>query len=633
MLERGWDRVRANRGAPGKDGVTIQEFAREKNDELRTLSAELISRAYRPGPFRPVPIPKKSGGYRWLRIPCVRDRVVQAAAHELLSEGLEPEFEPWSFAYRRGHSVDQALSLARSWMTAGFDHVIDADIESFFDSVPHWRVLDKLETATDDPDLRLLVARWLDASDGVEIAPDKRGLPQGAPVSPVLANLYLDDLDETFCGHRMRMVRFADDFLILLRTSNDAQGALNELAVFLESEDLRLHPEKTRMVQPGQVLDFLGQAIVRATADPTRPPLGLLGEAGPVRLPELEPEPRTSPVPGLKPLYLYQPGRLLTRDGESFAITEGGGTAASIHHGQIGRIEVGPAGGVDADALRLAAEAGIPVWLVDGSGRIDARLSGPSDRWGARQFAQAKACLDPERATTLAQELVRAQIAGRKQLLYDIYHARTDGNSPDDPVRLAAKKLQGFIRALKVSPTVDRVAKIEAAAAKVFWPAFGLGLRNDMTLATRGRRKREKPVAILLDFASSLLLRDMEAIIQQAGLHPGFGILHTARDRGAPCAWDLAEPYRPPMIEAVVLQAINQGSIGPEDFERHENHYRMRAEGITAFIKVYEQALSRRTRCHRTGQQVSWRERMRRDAAAFVRAVETGANFTAAERR
>ncbi|NYS26047.1 CRISPR-associated endonuclease Cas1 [Rhodobacteraceae bacterium 2376] len=580
-----------------------------------------------------MPIRKGNGGTRWLRIPCVRDRVVQSAAHRLLSEGLEPEFEAWSFGYRPGRSAAQAIALAQEWLGAGFTHVIDADIENFFDSVPHRPLLDLAKTATADPDLCELVYYWLDTA-----APMGVGLPQGSPISPILANLYLDELDEVFSGHGARMVRFADDFLIFLRSPDDARRALRRLTAFMENSGLRLHPEKTRLVPPGEVLAFLGGVVGRAVVNPERPVLAPLGD-----VPDLVAEDpalaKAVPPAAAGPLFLFEPNRRLSRTHQSFVVQDTGTEVARIHAGLVQRIEVGPSADIDSDALRLAIERGIPVTLLSESGMPEARVHAARERHGARHLAQARACLDPARSTHLAAALVQGRINGQKQLLYDIRHALRR-SAPEDPraeeVRRAARNLTRLIRQLQNAESVAQVLQIEARAAAIYWTHYGMGLSEGFELSRRARRERTSPTALLLDLASALLLREVEAAVLGAGLHPGFGVLHVASDRGQPCVWDLAEPFRVPVAETAVRLAVNQGrrpSITLADFVRDGDQFRLLPTGREAMIRAQERVLRMLSEDHRTGQRTSWRERIRREAQAFARAFETGEPFIASEKR
>lgn len=209
-LERAWQRVRANAGAAGGDGLTVAQFDQAAAARLLSLHKALRDGSYAPGPVRRVSIPKRGGGERVLTIPCVADRVIHTAVVAALVPVLEPGFEDVSFAYRPGRSVAQAVARVQALRDSGHTWVVDADIERYFDRVPHGPLLGVLETVVDDPALLDLIALWL------EHAGDQgAGLPQGSPLSPLLSNLYLDSLDEDSLaaafGRGVRLVRYADD--------------------------------------------------------------------------------------------------------------------------------------------------------------------------------------------------------------------------------------------------------------------------------------------------------------------------------------------------------------------------------------------------------------------------------------
>lgn len=242
-LQTAWDKVRSNQGAAGGDGLSIAQFEARSAARLNALATALSTRRYRPGPARPVDVPKKKGGTRRLMIPCVTDRIVQSATAATLTPVLEPQFEEGSYAYRPGRSVQMAIHAVSRWRDLGFWHVVEADIVGFFDNVRHDRVLEKLDLALKGQagadGVSDLVALLLEAhaqDSGVA----GLGLPQGSPLSPLLSNLYLDALDERLDGRGLRIVRFADDFVVLARKRETAEAALADVTRHLADEGLRL---------------------------------------------------------------------------------------------------------------------------------------------------------------------------------------------------------------------------------------------------------------------------------------------------------------------------------------------------------------------------------------------------------
>jgi CRISPR-associated protein Cas1 len=260
-LGDGWRRVRANGGGAGPDGVTVTEFQRRIDVRLAALARDLRSGAYRPGPLRRVRIAKPDGGERVLAIPNVRDRIAQAAVARLLSRRLDGRMAHGSFGYRPERGVADAIAALDEARRGGRGWTLDADIRAFFDEASHALLMSDLSIWIEEGDLLRLIGRWLDG-----FSPTGRGLAQGSPISPVLANLYLHPLDREMerLGHRL--IRYADDFVVPARTREAAVAARGDAAAILHRRQLALHPAKTGVRAPHERFVFLGQ-----TLSPVRP--------------------------------------------------------------------------------------------------------------------------------------------------------------------------------------------------------------------------------------------------------------------------------------------------------------------------------------------------------------------------
>ena len=209
-----FEEVAQNRGAPGPDGRSIDEVRTHLGKLLPMLRRSLLTGTYRPGMIRRVWIPKPGGGERGLGIPDVVDRWVQQAVHRVLSPHWEPTFHPSSHGFRPGRSCHTAIAEAKAYLEDGYDWVVDLDLEKFFDRVHHQRLMARLETKVTDRRLIALIHRMLKAKvvmpDGVVVSTDE-GVPQGGPLSPLLSNIVLDELDREFARRGYRFVRYADD--------------------------------------------------------------------------------------------------------------------------------------------------------------------------------------------------------------------------------------------------------------------------------------------------------------------------------------------------------------------------------------------------------------------------------------
>ena len=267
ILRRAWEEVRTNGGAAGVDGQTIRDVERHGVDEFLTrLTSELQEGKYRPRGVRRVLIPKADGRQRALGIPTVKDRVVQAAAKVVLEPIFEADFHDSSYGFRPKRSAHQAVEQVRQGVNSGRDWVVDADIEACFDRIDHDVVLERMGRRISDRRMLKLVRQWLTAGvviDGVK-HPTERGVPQGGVISPLLANIVLDELDQGWEREHGRTgwwVRYADDFVILCRTQATAVMALAWVGTQLTHLGLTLQPTKTRIVEVGdgrQGFEFLG---------------------------------------------------------------------------------------------------------------------------------------------------------------------------------------------------------------------------------------------------------------------------------------------------------------------------------------------------------------------------------------
>ena len=262
-LRAAFAQVKANRGSAGVDHQTIKMFEARLEENLTRLHRELKEGTYRPKAIKRVWIPKpgrKEG--RPLGIPTVRDRVVQAAIRNVVEPIFERDFAEHSYGFRPGRGCKDALRQVDAWLKAEYTIVVDADIKSFFDHIPQARLMELVEGKVSDGRVLSLVEAYLkqDVLDGLEHWTPERGTPQGAVISPLLANIYLDPLDHRMDQTGFRMVRYADDFVILCRTHKEAEQALSLVQKWTKEQGLELHPDKTRIVDANESggFEFLG---------------------------------------------------------------------------------------------------------------------------------------------------------------------------------------------------------------------------------------------------------------------------------------------------------------------------------------------------------------------------------------
>jgi RNA-directed DNA polymerase len=261
-LELGWAQVAKNAGAAGVDRMSVERFAHRQDHYLAELAQALRDGTYCPLPVRRVYIPKGKK-QRPLGIPAVKDRVVQAALKLVIEPIFEHEFEPRSYGFRPGLGCKDALREVTRHLKAGYTWVVDADLQSYFDTIPHDRLLAKVGKRIGDGRVLALIQGFLkqDIMDGLDRWTPLAGSPQGAVISPLLANAYLHELDVEMREAGLVMVRYADDAVVLCRSREEAASALARMRAWVSENGLTLHPDKTHVGDcqaEGQGFEFLG---------------------------------------------------------------------------------------------------------------------------------------------------------------------------------------------------------------------------------------------------------------------------------------------------------------------------------------------------------------------------------------
>ena len=255
-----WKRVKANRGAPGIDGMTIEEFPAATRRHWHEILESLMTGTYQPSPVRRVEVPKPTGGLRPLGIPRILDRLIQQAIAQVLGPIFDPTFSESSFGFRPGRSAHDAVYQARRYIQQGYTIAVDMDLSKFFDTVQHDVLMHRLSRKVGDKRVLRLIGKYLRAGVMIDgrLQDTPLGVPQGGPLSPLLSNIVLDDLDKELEKRGHRFARYADDFIILVKSQRAGERVSQSLKRYLE-RTLKLHvnPDKSK-VAPTDQITFLG---------------------------------------------------------------------------------------------------------------------------------------------------------------------------------------------------------------------------------------------------------------------------------------------------------------------------------------------------------------------------------------
>jgi len=258
-LHMAWQRVRQNKGSAGIDGITLDDYPKWAKTHWQNIKRGLERGYYCPQPVKRVEIPKPNGGIRLLGIPTVNDRLIQQAIVQRLQPVIDPTFSEHSYGFRPYRSAHQAIKAVQSHIKAKHRYAVDIDLSKFFDNVDHDLLMHRLAKRVDDKRLLALIGRYLRAgvSNHGKIEPTPRGVPQGGPLSPLLANIMLDDLDRYLESKGYLFARYADDFVICTKTFTEGQRIKREVEAFLTTLKLPINEEKSQIV-PMNKLCFLG---------------------------------------------------------------------------------------------------------------------------------------------------------------------------------------------------------------------------------------------------------------------------------------------------------------------------------------------------------------------------------------
>lgn len=615
-LRAAWSKVWRNGGAAGGDRMTVQDFASRAEMRIGTLANDLREGKYAPAPLRVIDIPKRSGGFRRLRIPSVVDRIAQTAVAGVLTPYLEEEFEEASFGYRPGRSIHQAVARIQALQREGLVHVVDADIDDYFDSVPHDLMLARLAESLTGGPLSELIALWL-----AHAAPHGRGLAQGSPLSPLLANLFLDRLDEAFDRQGARIVRFADDFVILTRQGDHAREALDHAADLLARYGLKLNREKTRVTDFSRGFRFLGHMFVRSLALKVAPEKAdafhsetalrdlarrdaALAETKRSEEADLAAKEARGYAPGLRNLYVMEHARRLTIRNQAFAVEEMTADAdpltgapaqwrelIAVPHQAIDRIDLGPDVEATPAALDHGLSTGTPICFVDGRGMTQGILAPTLSPRAGRHIAQARVALDEEKRLALARILVLGRLRNERALLRKLTRERDSIPMPVTRAIAALTELIGRGETSRIAhaPSVASVMGYEGQGTAAYWPAISALAHGDFHFGTRKRQDAPGPANIALNFLAWMLHRDVSAAVLSAGLHPGFGALHAVSDKHDACVYDLMEEFRGHLVEGLFVYVTNRRILRFDMFEkRGDGGWRMHRQASRALIRAYE---------------------------------------------
>jgi CRISPR-associated protein Cas1 len=629
-LQDAWGKVFSNRGTYGGDNISLKQFSSDIFANLTEIRAELLGGIYKTGPFRQISIPKKKPGYRVLTVPTIRDRVVHTSITNALTPIFEPLFEDGSFAYRPGRGVVDAVKMIEKWRDAGYSVVIEADIVSYFDNIDQSILISKIEGVIKSHNGSAAVLSLIEtilADQAKALGAPKRGIAQGSPLSPLLANLYLDALDEEIEKQGVKIVRFADDFVILCKSKKKAEKALDHCVKVLDQHCLKLHNDGTKIVNFDKGFDFIGYLFVRTLAlrdttgqvdeklKPPKPVKSIVTDEGVI---EIETKGSTFD-PGRRVLYILDDNHALETRNRSFSIIRRDEVELiAIPYHRVGRIEIGPNVDFSRKALELAWKADIEVICLDHFGQSKGLITSTSTKKANLQFKQAESILNNEFRMHITSKLVNSRIKNQRTQLFRLNRTRDNIE-----VKVVLKRMKASYRKIDIQNSVNELRGVEGSATALYWPALSLMLNvNQQNGVFRRTRPARDPFNAVINYCTAILERDIRASIQSTGLHTGFAFLHSSRDRHDGLVYDLMEPFRASLTEGLAVYLFNSKRVKSDMFsKRLDGTINISPDARKAVVSGYESMVAKRVNKPDKKEKLTWRAIMIYQARTLANAI------------
>ena len=648
-LHDAFERVCENDGCAGVDGVTLRAFGRNAGERLQRLVALVEADRYLPYPLLKIVIEKKPGSdkTRTLLVPAVRDRVLQTAIARQLSHSFEEEFLECSFAYRPGRGVDRAVARIRELHSQGYRFVLDGDITTFFDEVDHDLLLERLAAHGITGATGALTRQWIRGEfwDGERLHPIRKGIPQGSPISPLLANFFLEDFDRELEKSTCRLVRYADDFLILAKTRPEAERALGETTEFLHTQHLEMNAAKTSVVDFDQGFHFLGvffrgddiwtpwktdrkpgRLLFMAHPLPAR--LRRRYEDGPVMQTAMkaafhkawaeERPPEAERSGSVAFLYLTQQGAVLRKAGDRLLVERNDEILFDSPYHKLDHVLTFGNVQITTQALAELLDKGVPLSLFSRQGQFRGALTPARGKNVELRLKQFQAYSDGARSLDLARSFIAAKISNGAAVV-----ARYSARAAHDEDRIELN-VSERLRAVAEARHVAELDGVEGTAARDYFETAMRFNKSELRWEGRKRHPATDPINALLSLTYTLLMHELGAVLEGLGLDPYLGFLHQL-DYGRPSlALDAVEPFRHPVADRLVLALVNKKVIGAADFQAHEDREGLFLKPLVLvrFFESYEKWM-----LNRPPGQVCFRERMHHEAERLVAAIRDGTPF------
>ena len=621
QLATAWHLVERGSRSAGVDGITVDLFKGIAREQIRQLYQQMRQERYEASPAKGFYLPKKSGGHRLIGIPTVRDRIVQRYLLQSIYPKLEGAFSEAAFAYRPGLSIYAAVDRVMERYRHQPAWVIKADIQQFFDNLSWPLLLHQLDQLGLYPNW----VQWIEQQlkSGIvlngQFCQPSQGVLQGSILSGALANLYLNDFDRRCLEADIDLVRYGDDCVAVCQSFLEASRALALMQEWVDELYLRLHPEKTRIIPPGEAFVFLGHTFQngdvvaperRISSSQERQPPKAGG--GPPQVCSIVKGPKqvlaTSSDEywrdGMTTLYITEQGSYLRVKHKQFQVFYDRELRCAIPASRVTHVVMFGVCNVSHGAVRLSLQRRIPLLYLSNKGRYFGRLQTTGQAKLEYLIQQVQKSQDPEFVRTQAASVIVGKLHNSRILLLRLNRRRK--------TEQATQAIAALAELIQTVPTIDTVESMlgyEGNGASLYFQAYASLLKGKFEFERRTRRPPTDPVNSLLSLGYTLLSQNVHAMVEGVGLHTHFGNLHVPQENRPSLVCDLVEEFRAIAVDSLVAYLINSNIFNAEDFTPPDERggVYLHPDAMKRFLKHWEEKLQQSVTHPHTGYKVSYR--------------------------
>lgn len=591
--------------SPGPDELAKADLKKAGESFLERLGSDVLQGAYRQGETLTYQQQKKSGGYREILVQNFTDRLVQRAAADVLQPAVDTILSRSAYAFRKGLNRKGAKSALQEALAAGFTQGLKADISAFFDSVNLDVLSEILHGLFPFDPLPDAILSWFRHLESLGV----KGIPQGSPLSPVLSNLYLDRFDKTMAGAGFRLIRYADDFVALVKPDESLDDLLEQIETSLAGLGLALNPDKTdRITREGRI-EFLGYCLVSGEEQTSEPAPEEKGAPWPAVFHE---EWRTG-----HPVYLTSLCRGAFSNGPDLVVQMAEERSESIPWNRVSRIVIVGKSSFSGGVVYRAVKEEIPVTFIDVMGRLHGQLAPTAFDPPTMSGLQKRFAKDPEFCLSFAKEIISAKTHNRAVVL------RRNNRDPS--------ALKDALEKIPAAKTLDQLRGFEGSADRAYFESFAT-LVSPFEFKGRSYHPPEGPVNTMLSFGYTLLYNRLASVLHSKGYSSRVGFFHLARGRHFALASDVMEELRF-MVDRIVLSLIHKKEIQETDFDMSKGKSgidicHIRGEGFRKYIHRFEHTMTLKA-AYEAVESMSYNALLDEMADKLTRTLKLGVPYTA----